>query len=175
MTPDETHLFRPAGNDILVFSPMLAPRPAIRLKLDGQVRGVFISRPCQLSEPHGKPLRQYPEPAVAIWVGERKGAPAYVSLYPISSLVGKGTVNGDADKTENRDVVPTVARKAFYKADKLTVKWNNAGTMVRIRVAHDETNPSACSSRTRMSTTRASRTTARRICTSWRSTGRLTA
>jgi translation initiation factor 2A len=175
VTPDEAHLFRPAGNDILVFSPMLAPRPATRIKLDGQVRGVFISRPTQLSEPHGKPLRQYPEAAVAIWVGERKGAPAYVSLYPVSSLVGKGAANGDADKTENRELPQTVARKAFYKADKLTVKWNNAGTMVRFRIVLDVTNPSACSSRTRMSTTRASRTTARRTCTSWRLTGRLTA
>ncbi|BEJ10879.1 hypothetical protein CspHIS471_0103010 [Cutaneotrichosporon sp. HIS471] len=129
VTPDEMHLFRPAGNDILVFTPMLADRPATRFKFDGQVRGVFISRPSQLSAPHGKPLRQYPEAAVAIWIGERKGAPAYVSLYPCSSLVGKGTANGDTDKTENRELPPTVARKAFYKADKLTLKWNHAGTM----------------------------------------------
>lgn len=132
MTGDEAHLFRASGSDILVFSPMLAPRPATRLKLDGQVRGLYLSRPAQLPDgtTGAKPLRQYPEPAMAIWVGERKGAPAYVSLYPISSLVGKGQANGDADKTENRDLPPTVARKAFYKADKLTVKWNNAGTMV---------------------------------------------
>lgn len=110
---------------------MLAPRPSTRLKLDGQVRGIYLSRPSQLPEGNGKPLRQYPEPAVAIWVGERKGAPASVSLYPISSLIGKGAANGDADKIENRDLPLTVARKAFYKADKLTVKWNNAGTMVR--------------------------------------------
>lgn len=44
--------------------------------------------------------------------------------------------NGNGDvQTETRDMPSTRARKAFYKADKLTVKWNNAGTMVRVTYA----------------------------------------
>lgn len=44
--------------------------------------------------------------------------------------------NGNGDvQTETRDMPSTTSRKAFYKADKLTVKWNNAGTMVRITYA----------------------------------------
>lgn len=129
ITPDEAHRFQPAGNDILIFSPPLAPRPATRLKNDGQIRGLFLSHPSELPEgcTSARSVRPYTEPAMAVWVGERKGAPANLALYPVSSLVGKPA---SADKTENREMPITVARKAFYKADKLNVKWNNAGTMV---------------------------------------------
>ncbi|EJT52370.1 hypothetical protein A1Q1_04581 [Trichosporon asahii var. asahii CBS 2479] len=128
ITPDEAHRFQPAGNDILIFSPPLAPRPATRLKNDGQIRGLFLSHPAELPEgcTSARSVRPYTEPAMAVWVGERKGAPANLALYPVSSLVGKPA---SADKTENREMPITVARKAFYKADKLNVKWNNAGTM----------------------------------------------
>jgi translation initiation factor 2A len=37
---------------------------------------------------------------------------------------------GDDVQTETRDLPSTTARKAFYKADKLSVKWNAAGTTV---------------------------------------------
>lgn len=91
-----------------------------------------MSRPAELPEgcTTARSVRPYTEPAMAVWVGERKGAPANLALYPVSSLVGKPA---SADKTENRDMPMTVARKAFYKADKLNVKWNNAGTMVSRR------------------------------------------
>lgn len=72
---------------------------------------------------------------MAIWIGEKKGAPASLGLWSLSSLMGKNALqaNGNGDiQTETRDMPPTTARKAFYKADKLTVKWNNAGTMVSI-------------------------------------------
>jgi translation initiation factor 2A len=71
---------------------------------------------------------------VAVWVGERKGAPASLALYTLASLLGNTkSVEGDDYKTESRDMPMTTARKAFYKADKLSVKWNNAGTMVSSR------------------------------------------
>lgn len=165
ITPDEAHRFQPAGNDILIFTPPLAARPATRLKNDGQIRGLFLSHPAELSEgcTSARSVRPYTEPAMAVWVGERKGAPANLALYPVSSLVGKPA---SADKTENREMPITVARKAFYKADKLNVKWNNAGTMVGsclLRCA-DQTRRS--SSPTPTSTTPASRTTERRTSTS---------
>ncbi|OCF36320.1 translation initiation factor 2A [Kwoniella heveanensis BCC8398] len=100
ITATESHLIRPGASDLAIFSPPLAARPITRVKVDN-VKGVF-------------PLNPHPEPAVAIWIGEKKGAPASVALYQLSSLVGKAPAN---------------ARKAFYKADKLNVRWNNAGTM----------------------------------------------
>jgi translation initiation factor 2A len=67
---------------------------------------------------------------VAVWLGEKKGAPASVRLYPFSQLLGSV---GNPEKTEHRDLPTALARKAFYKADKLSVKWNNSGTMVSER------------------------------------------
>ncbi|RXK39670.1 hypothetical protein M231_03024 [Tremella mesenterica] len=98
VTADETHLIRASTSDILVFTPFLEPRPAVRLKIDESTSS--------------KPLSPNDEPALAVWLGERHGAPASLALYTLSSLMP-----------------PTTARKAFYKADKLTVKWNPAGTM----------------------------------------------
>jgi translation initiation factor 2A len=135
VTPDEAQLFRPSASDITIFSPPMAARPTTRLKVDGQIRGLFMSRPSELPQgtTSSKPLRAYPEPALAVWVGERKGAPATLALYTLSSLLGKPKA-GDEDKTETRDLPMTVARKAFYKADKINLKWNNAGTMVSSRI-----------------------------------------
>ena len=138
ITADESHLFRPTSSDLLIFTPALAPRPATRLKVDGQIKGLFLSTPQALPEgtSSSKPLQPHSEPAVAVWIGEKKGAPAIVSLYPISTLVGQSAP--DADKIETRDMPTTTARKAFYKADKLQVKWNNAGTMVRLACGHEK-------------------------------------
>ncbi|WRT63942.1 uncharacterized protein IL334_000869 [Kwoniella shivajii] len=134
ITSTESHLIRPGGSDIAIFSPPLSTRPISRVKVEG-VRGIFVSSPSSLSDgvTSSKPIRAHQEPALAIWIGEKKGAPASVSLYPLSSLVGKSSTsasNGDDSeiKTETKDLPNTNARKAFYKADKLNVKWNNAGT-----------------------------------------------
>ncbi|WWC86021.1 uncharacterized protein L201_000892 [Kwoniella dendrophila CBS 6074] len=135
ITSDESHLIRPGGSDIAVFSPPLSVKPISRVRVEG-VRGIFLSSPTTLSQgvTSSKPIHPYQEPAVAIWIGEKKGAPASVSLYPLSSLLPKTSTsqqNGNSDgeiKTETKDLPNTNARKAFYKADKLNVKWNNAGT-----------------------------------------------
>jgi translation initiation factor 2A len=125
-------MFRPTSSDLMIFHPALAARPATRIKVDGQIKGLFLSTPKALPEGTSsvQAVKPHSEPALAVWVGEKKGAPATVSLYPISALVGQG--QADADKTDTRDMPTTTARKAFYKADKLQVKWNNAGTMVSI-------------------------------------------
>ncbi|KAK6905471.1 hypothetical protein I203_106300 [Kwoniella mangroviensis CBS 8507] len=121
ITSDESHLIRPQASDISIFSPPLSSKPIVRARVEG-VKGLFLSSPTSLAQgvTSSKPIHPYQEPAVAIWIGEKKGAPASVSLYPLSSLLGKAT--------ETRDLPNTMARKAFYKADKLQVKWNNAGT-----------------------------------------------
>lgn len=136
ITPDESHLLRPTASDLLVYTPPLAPRPATRLKVDGQIRGLFVSNPSALpaGTTSAKPVKPASEPAVAVWVGERKGAPASLALYSLSSLVGTSPKGGDDVQTETRDLPLTTARKAFYKADKLSVKWNAAGTTVSERV-----------------------------------------
>ncbi|ORX35304.1 eukaryotic translation initiation factor eIF2A-domain-containing protein [Kockovaella imperatae] len=132
ITADETHLIRPTASDILIFTPPLSPRPTTRLKIDGNIKGVFLSSPSALppGTTSAKPVPPASEPAIAVWLGERKGAPASVALYTMSSLLGNAKKdNGDEGKTETRDIPLTTARKAFYKADKLSVKWNAAGTM----------------------------------------------
>jgi hypothetical protein len=131
LTADESHLFRPTASDILIFFPPLSPRPSTRLKIDGTIKGLFLSNPGAFpsGSTSSKPLPAHSEPALAVWVGERKAAPATFALYPLSSLLGKG---GSQEKTENRDMPMTMARKAFYLADKLSVKWNAAGTMASV-------------------------------------------
>ena len=134
----ETYRLLPTSNDLLVYSPPLAPRPSLRLKADGPIKGVYLSKPVALPQgtTSAKPAAAHAESAVAVWLGEKKGAPGSVRLYPLSQLLGKlqSATNGAGEgegKTENRDLPVAVARKAFYKADKLIVKWNNAGTMER--------------------------------------------
>ena len=129
ITPDEAHLFRATSSDLLVFTPALAPRPVTRFHIDGPIKGLFLSHPSGLPEgsTYFRSARPSSEPALAVWVGERKGAPASLALYPLSRLLVQG---GEPEKTETRDMPMTTARKAFYQADKLSVKWNLAGTMV---------------------------------------------
>ncbi|ORY22695.1 eukaryotic translation initiation factor eIF2A-domain-containing protein [Naematelia encephala] len=129
VTADESYLIRPGASDLSIFTPPLAPRPSTRLRVEGSIKGLFLSSPSALpaGTTSAKPVSPASEPALAVWLGERKGAPASVALYSLSSLIGKG--NADADKPDVRDLPMTTARKAFYKADKLSVKWNAAGTM----------------------------------------------
>nr|XP_018266926.1 translation initiation factor 2A [Kwoniella dejecticola CBS 10117]OBR89084.1 translation initiation factor 2A [Kwoniella dejecticola CBS 10117] len=145
ITSDESHLIRAGASDIAVFQPPLAPRPISRVRVEG-VKGIFLSAPTSLAAgvTSSKPVHPHQEPAVAIWIGEKKGAPASISLYPLSSLLPKSstaTANGNGTseeiKTETKDLPNTVARKAFYKADKLNVKWNNAGTQALFMAQSD--------------------------------------
>ncbi|KAK4686187.1 translation initiation factor 2A, partial [Tremellales sp. Uapishka_1] len=127
ITPTESHLIRATNSDLLIFSPALAPKPSIRLKVDGAIKGLFLSAPFKLANNTPPAVNAHPEPALAVWIGERKGAPATVAIYTLSVLLGNGgKENGEV---ETRDMPMTMARKSFYKADKLNVKWNNAGTM----------------------------------------------
>ncbi|KAG8963572.1 hypothetical protein FRC03_002827 [Tulasnella sp. 419] len=58
-------------------------------------------------------------PSVAVFVGEKKGAPASVKIYGLINLTS-----------------PT-CQKTFFKADKCTMKWNNLGTQVLVLTSTD--------------------------------------
>lgn len=57
------------------------------------------------------------KPSVAVFSGEKKGAPASVRIYPLSALI----------PTPDEAPKP-VSQKNFFKADKIQMKWNTAGT-----------------------------------------------
>ncbi|KZT18898.1 translation initiation factor eIF-2A [Neolentinus lepideus HHB14362 ss-1] len=66
-------------------------------------------------------------PSVAIFIGEKKGAPASVKIYGLLTLGG-----------------PPTCQKTFYKADRAQIKWNMLGTQVLV-LTHtdvDKTNKS---------------------------------
>ncbi|KAG1815826.1 eukaryotic translation initiation factor eIF2A-domain-containing protein [Suillus variegatus] len=54
-------------------------------------------------------------PSVAVFVAEKKGAPAVVKIYGLSTLSGAPTCS-----------------KTFYKADRAQIKWNDLGTQALV-------------------------------------------
>lgn len=52
-------------------------------------------------------------PSIAVFVAEKKGAPASIKIYGLSTLNG----------------LPT-CQKTFFKADRAQIKWNTLGTQV---------------------------------------------
>lgn len=105
--PSESHLVRIFGSEILLFSTNnLSPSssPVSRFRVEN-LKGIWVG-----GGPEGE--------GVAVFVGEKNGAPASLSLFSIATLSGSQ---------------PTAtATKSFYKADKVQVKWNPAGSMVRL-------------------------------------------
>lgn len=59
-------------------------------------------------------------PALAVFVAERKGAPASVKVYNLAALSASPTCS-----------------KTFFKADKCSIKWNNLGTQVLVLTSTD--------------------------------------
>lgn len=57
------------------------------------------------------------KPSVAVFCGEKKGAPASVRIYSLSSLI-----------PTPEEAPKPVCQKTFFKADKIQMKWNTAGT-----------------------------------------------
>lgn len=73
------------------------------------------------------------KPSVAVFCGEKKGAPASVRIYPLASLV-----------PEPQSAPAPVSQKMFFKADKIQMKWNTQGTAVLFATStdHDKTGKS---------------------------------
>lgn len=73
------------------------------------------------------------KPSVAVFCGEKKGAPASVRIYPLTSLV----------PTPESSPAP-ISQKTFFKADKIQIKWNSQGTAMLFVTStdHDKTGKS---------------------------------
>lgn len=99
-TANESAAIRVVGPEIQVFAPAEWDKGVVdKLKVEG-ITSVSVS-------PAGQ------TPAVAVFIGEKKGAPATVRIYSLAALGGAPT-----------------SQKTFYKADKAVFKWNPAGTHV---------------------------------------------
>lgn len=73
------------------------------------------------------------KPAVAVFCGERKGAPASVRIYSLASLL-----------TGLKETPNPTSQKTFFKADKIQIKWNTQGTALLFATStdHDKTGKS---------------------------------
>ena len=95
-TADEAHALRQVTNEVHVYKTAdLAAGVQDRLKLEG-ITSFSVS-----------PARN---PCIATFVGEKKGAPASVKIFALSTLASAST------------------QKTFFKADKIQMKWNSNGT-----------------------------------------------
>lgn len=70
------------------------------------------------------------QPAVAVFTPEKNGAPAFVRVYALSSIL--------------QGVTTPAAQKSFFKADKVSIKWNAAGSSLLVMTStdHDQTGKS---------------------------------
>ncbi|KAF9463413.1 eukaryotic translation initiation factor eIF2A-domain-containing protein [Collybia nuda] len=108
-TISESHAIRLVSSDIQVFHPAdWSKGIADKLKVEG---ATSVSLSPGLN------------PSVAVFVGEKKGAPASIKIYGLLSLNG----------------LPT-CQKSFYKADKAQIKWNTLGTQVLLLTQTDVDN-----------------------------------
>ncbi|CAE6446137.1 unnamed protein product [Rhizoctonia solani] len=99
-TANESQALRVVGQDVQVFSPAEWGNGVVdKLHVEG-VTSVSLSPAAQ-------------DPSIAVFIGEKKGAPAMVRIYSLAALGGAPT-----------------CQKTFYKADKAVFKWNAAGTHV---------------------------------------------
>ena len=75
------------------------------------------------------------QPSVAVFFPERKGAPAFVRIYPLSSTLGAAASAAPPAHA---------AQKSFFKADKVTMRWNAAGSSLLLMTStdHDQTGKS---------------------------------
>ncbi|CAE6434537.1 unnamed protein product [Rhizoctonia solani] len=109
-TTNESHALRVVGQDVQVFSPAEWEKGVVdKLRVEG-VTSVSISPAAQ-------------NPSLAVFIGEKKGAPATVRIYSLAALGGA-----------------PICQKTFYKADKATFKWNAAGTHVLLFTQTDVDN-----------------------------------
>ncbi|KAG5735456.1 Eukaryotic translation initiation factor 2A [Termitomyces sp. T112] len=112
-TISESHAVRLVSGEIQVYRPAEWSKGIVdKLKVEG---AVMVSLSPGLN------------PSVAIFVAEKKGAPASIKIYGLLSLAG----------------VPT-CQKSFYKADRAQIKWNTIGTQVLVmtQTEVDNTNKS---------------------------------
>ncbi|KAG0343364.1 hypothetical protein BG004_005362 [Podila humilis] len=104
-TDDETYCARMVSNEVHFWEPKNLPKaPFTKLRLEGMN---------QFSLSPGKST------SVAVFFGERKGAPAMVRIYSITNFS-----------------VP-LASKSFFKADRVQMIWNQLGTNILVWATTD--------------------------------------
>ncbi|KAG0231791.1 hypothetical protein BGW42_008624 [Actinomortierella wolfii] len=107
-TDEETYCARMVSNEVHFWEPKnLAKPPFTKFKLDGMT---------QFSLSPGKSA------SVAVFIGERKGAPALVRIYSITNFT------------------TPLASKSFFKADRVQMIWNQLGTNVLVWTQTDVDN-----------------------------------
>lgn len=100
-TITESHAVRLVGQEIQVFRPAEWSSGVVdKLKVEGATNIV---------------LSPGLNPSVAVFIAQKKAAPASVKIYGLMGLAGAPT-----------------CQKTFFKADKSTIKWNTLGTQVLI-------------------------------------------
>ncbi|THU92743.1 translation initiation factor eIF-2A [Dendrothele bispora CBS 962.96] len=108
-TISESHAIRLVGGEIQVFRPAEWNKGIIdKLKVEG---ATYMSLSPGLN------------PSVAVFVAEKKGAPASIKIFGLLSLAGTPT-----------------CQKTFYKADRAQIKWNTLGTQVLLLTQTDVDN-----------------------------------
>ncbi|KAL5636256.1 hypothetical protein ACGC1H_004913 [Rhizoctonia solani] len=101
-TANESQAIRVVGQDVQVFSPAEWEKGVVdKLRVEG-LTSVSLSPAAQ-------------NPTIAVFIGEKKGAPATVRIHSLDTLEGA-----------------PASQKTFYKADKAVFKWNATGTYVLI-------------------------------------------
>ncbi|PWZ00048.1 translation initiation factor eIF-2A [Testicularia cyperi] len=119
-TANEAYCVRQVSTELQVYDPKaIADKGVIgRLKLEGMTS--FEVGPGD-------------RPSIAVFCGEKKGAPASVRVYSLASLI------------PSPDTPPApVSQKTFFKADKIQIKWNKAGSALLFMTStdHDKTGKS---------------------------------
>ncbi|SNX83959.1 related to eukaryotic translation initiation factor [Melanopsichium pennsylvanicum] len=119
-TANEQYCVRQVSTELQIYEPRhIADKGVIgRLRLDGITS--FEVGPGD-------------KPSIAVFCGEKKGAPASVRVYSLASLV---------PSPENPPA--PVSQKTFFKADKIQIKWNKAGSALLFMTStdHDKTGKS---------------------------------
>lgn len=110
---DETYLVRQVSTELQVFEPNAIKEKGVvgRLRLEGMT---------------SYELGAGNKPVVAVFCGEKKGAPASVRVWPLTSLV-----------PSPESTPPHLSQKTFFKADKIQMKWNQAGTSLLFMTSTD--------------------------------------
>lgn len=110
---DETYLVRQVSTELQVFEPNAIQEKGVvgRLRLEGMT---------------SYELGSGAKPVVAVFCGEKKGAPASVRVWPLTSLV-----------PAPESTPPHLSQKTFFKADKIQMKWNQAGTSLLFMTSTD--------------------------------------
>ncbi|KAH9857459.1 translation initiation factor eIF-2A [Lenzites betulinus] len=105
-TISESHVVRLVGQEIQLFRPLEWSKGVVdKLKVEGAT-SITLSPGLN--------------PSLAIFVAEKKGQPASVKIYSLTSLSA-----------------PPTCQKTFFKAQRSQIKWNTLGTQVLILTQTD--------------------------------------